>query len=238
MDRSEIEKYSARYDEGYPEEHQAIERDLHNALTHQQYLTQDQLERVIRWKLDNQPGRRDRYIEDMRAVPDEFIRRVSYAALLLKDDPETQLKTLRSIPGIGGATAAVILSFYDPINYAVGDRYIVDALFGEDRGFRVTDYSDLLSELRERNPGRLRPPDCGKGVLPTVSGGERYYVTGIRVNLQRARGLAGGLDVGYTVSDLHRWAEFSLSSSEADTIAVLDRAIICNSWPSFILPRQ
>jgi hypothetical protein len=89
----------------------------------------------------------------MRAVPDEFIRRVSYATLLLKDDPETQLKTLRSIPGIGGATATVILSFYDPVNYAVGDRYIVDALLGEDRGFRVTDYSDLLSELRERNPG-------------------------------------------------------------------------------------
>lgn len=153
MDRSEIKEYSVRYDEGYPEEHQAIERDLHDALTHQQYLTQDQLERVIRWKLDNQPGRRDRYIEDMRAVPDEFIRRVSYAALLLKGDPETQLKTLRSIPGIGGATATVILSFYDPVNYAVGDRYMIDALFGEDRGFRITDYSELLRELQERNPG-------------------------------------------------------------------------------------
>jgi hypothetical protein len=152
MDADEIRDLSDRYDEGYPDDHETIEKDVHDRLTEQQYITQDQLAKVIGWKLDNQPGRSDRFTDDMRSVPDEFVRRVSEAALLI-DDPKTQIKTLRSIPGIGPATATVVLAFYDPVNYAVGDRYIIDELFGEDRGFRVSDYPKLLEELRDRNPG-------------------------------------------------------------------------------------
>ncbi len=39
------------------------------------------------------------------------------------------------------------------MNYAVGDRYMVAALFGEDRALRLSDYPRLLTELRDRNPG-------------------------------------------------------------------------------------
>lgn len=46
-----------------------------------------------------------------------------------------------------------MLAFYDPTTYAVGDRYIIDALFGEDRGFRRSDYTTLLEGLRTRNTG-------------------------------------------------------------------------------------
>ncbi|WP_238532918.1 hypothetical protein [Halalkalicoccus jeotgali] len=34
---------------------------------------------------------------------------------------------------MGPATATVILAFHDPMNYAVGDRYMVAALLGDDR---------------------------------------------------------------------------------------------------------
>lgn len=68
----------------------------------------------------------------MRSMHNEFVRLMSEAALLM-DNPKRHLHTLDSIPGVGGATATVILAFYDPTNYAVADRYIVDALFGEDR---------------------------------------------------------------------------------------------------------
>lgn len=152
MDTDEIRDRSERYDEAYNDDHQTVEEDLHERLTGQQYITQDQLAKVIGWKLENQTGRRDWFIERMRSVPDEFIRRVSEAALLV-DKPKTQLHTIKSIPGIGSATATVVLAFYDPTNYVVGDRYIIDALFGEDRGFRVSDYPTLLEELRDRNPG-------------------------------------------------------------------------------------
>jgi len=151
VDAEEIREYSQRYDEGYSKEHDEIEQRVHNVLDNEGRLTQDDLEDVMRWKLDNQPGRRDRYIEMMRSTPEEFVQHITEAALL-PEDPKIQLQTLSSIPGIGDATGTVVLAFYDPTTYAVGDRYIIDALFGEDRGFRRSDYSDLLDELRERNP--------------------------------------------------------------------------------------
>jgi len=152
MDADEIQRWSNRYDEVYDDDLRKIEDRLNDALPEQGYITRDQLEDVVRWKLNGQKGRRDLNIEKVNSVPDEFVRRVSEAAFLV-DDPTLQLKTLQSIPGIGGATATVILRFYDPENYAIGDRYIVHEFFGEDRGMRVTDYPKILAELRDRNPG-------------------------------------------------------------------------------------
>ncbi|WP_096390428.1 DNA glycosylase family protein [Halopenitus persicus] len=152
MDADEIREWSDRYDEVYDEDLQAIEDRLNDVLPEQGYITREQLEDVVRWKLNGQQGRRDLNVEKVNAVPDAFIRRVSEAAFLV-DDPTLQLKTLQSIPGIGGATATVVLMFSDPEAYAIGDRYIVHEFFGEDRGMRVTDYPKILAELRERNPG-------------------------------------------------------------------------------------
>lgn len=152
MDVDEIRSWSERYDEAADDDLQAVEKRIHGALIEQQYLTRDQLQEVVRWKLNGMPGRRSGNVERVDAVPDEFVRHVTEAALLI-DDPTTQLKTLKSVPGIGPATATVVLAFYDPENYAIGDRYILDELFGADRTMRVTDYPKILAELRDRNPG-------------------------------------------------------------------------------------
>ncbi len=152
MHAEKLQLYSERYTDGYPDRHQEIERAVHTALTERGFLTQDELATVVTWKLDNQPGRRDRYIEMMRSTPEAFVQQVTGAALL-PDDPKIQLQTLSSIPGIGDATGTVVLAFYDPAVYAVGDRYLVNVLFGEDRGFRRSDYPELLEELQARNPG-------------------------------------------------------------------------------------
>lgn len=154
MDAEEIRTYSERYNDYYSDEHQEIEEEVGATLDEDGYLTRDEMADVLTWKLDNQPGRRDRYIGMMRSTPEGFVRRVTEAALLPKN-PTIQLQTLSSIPGVGDATGTVVLAFYQPATYAVGDRYMVDALLGEDRGFRRSDYSDLLEELRERNPGEF-----------------------------------------------------------------------------------
>lgn len=60
----------------------------------------------------------------MSEVPAAFVQRIREAAFLV-GDPKLQLGTLTSIPGIGLATATVVLAFYDPTNYAVGDRYMM-----------------------------------------------------------------------------------------------------------------
>jgi hypothetical protein len=152
MNENEVRKWAKSYDESYDEELHEIEETLHEALQAQGYITQEQLRDVVTWKLDNQAGRRSGNIERVNRVPDEYVRRVSEAALLV-EDPEVQLKTLSSIPGIGYATSTVVLTFYAPERYAVGDRYMVDLFFDEDRQMRVTDYPELLSVLRDRNPG-------------------------------------------------------------------------------------
>lgn len=152
MNEREIREWAESYDEDYDESLHETEQSLHEALREQGYLTRDQLREVVRWKLDNQAGRRSGYVESVGRVPDEFVRRVSEAALLV-DDAKLQLETLASIPGIGSATGTVVLAFYDPETYAVGDRYIVHALLDEDRQMRKTDYPKLLKELSERNPG-------------------------------------------------------------------------------------
>jgi len=107
LDSEEIEHWSEEYDDNYDGKLREIEQTLNVALAEQHYITQDQLEQIIVWKLDAQPGRRDKNIEKMNAVPDQFIRQLSGAALML-NDPKTQLDTLTCIPGIGNATGSWI----------------------------------------------------------------------------------------------------------------------------------
>lgn len=154
MDETEIRKWATLYDESFDGDLHQIEQSLHEAFQEQEYITQDQLREVVKWKLNNQGGRQRGNIARLNQVPDKYIRRVSEAALLV-NDPKVQIETLSSIPGIGYATATVVLAFYDPKTYAVGDRYMVDVLLGEERPMRATDYSKLLTELRDRNPGEF-----------------------------------------------------------------------------------
>lgn len=152
MNSEEVREWAERYDEDYVEELHQTEQRIRGELQQHPRVTKDQLKQIVEWKLDNQPGRANTNIERFEQVPDQFIRRVSEAALHI-DDPEIQLKTLSSIPGIGYATATVILTFNDPESYAVGDRYMVDLLLEEDRQMRVTDYPKILERLQEMNPG-------------------------------------------------------------------------------------
>lgn len=152
MSNDEIKQWSERYDANYDPSLKEVEETLTTALGEQHYITQEQLEKVMQWKLNAQRGRRDQYIKLMYEVPEEFVQRISEAAFLV-DDPKLQLETLTSIPGIGPATATVILAFHDPTNYVVGDRYMVATLLGEDRNMQFSDYPRLLTALRDRNPG-------------------------------------------------------------------------------------
>jgi hypothetical protein len=154
MNANEISDWSDQYDEVYNEKLRNTEERIHKTINEQQYLTRDELLEIVRWKLDGMPGRRGGNVDRVESVPNEFVQRVTEAALLI-DDPVTQLKTLKSIPGIGPATGTVILTFYDPEHYGIGDRYILDEFFGEPRTIRVTDYPKILEELQTRNPGEF-----------------------------------------------------------------------------------
>ena len=152
MDKADIDKWSKRYDDDYEKRLQDIQKDLHSGLHDRGYLTQNDVVDAIRWKLDAQGGRRGGNIEKVRQVPEEFVEKVTAAAFLV-DDPRVQVGTLDSIPGVGPATASAILTFYDPENYAVGDKYLMDEFLDKERTMGVSDYPKILQALKDRNPG-------------------------------------------------------------------------------------
>lgn len=128
------------------EEHELIE-----AIQTQNHVSADQLERIIRWKLEGQGGRPERYVGMMRKIPSEAVEYISRAAFITQD-PENQLKILNGIPGVGYATATVILAFHNPDDYAVGDRIINEELLQDETYVTPQNYVNLLAELKKLRP--------------------------------------------------------------------------------------
>ena len=153
----EIEQLAEAFDEyhheEYPETHPSVENRLTNLLTKQDHLTTSDVADAMEWKLEGQGGRFERYKSKLESVPPEYVELITEAAFML-DDTRQQMKTLYAIPGVGYATATVLMAFNNPVDYAVGDRYINEVILGlEDTQVTLSNYEDLLSELRKRNPG-------------------------------------------------------------------------------------
>lgn len=153
MTESEISQYAERYEDEGTDLDSDIEQELTDVLKDQDYLTKEQVAKCIEWKLQGQTGRRDRYIKMLKEdVSDETVELLTEAAFN-EDDPVTQLKILRSLPGIGNATATVLFTFNNPEDYCVGDRYINREILNKDQSVRPSNYVDLLQKLREIGKG-------------------------------------------------------------------------------------
>lgn len=150
MTPDEIDKGLLIYEQELPFD-DAEEGDLIETITQQDHVTSDQLERIIRWKLEGQGGRADLNTERMSSIPQAAVEHITQAAFQI-NDPQTQLKVLNAIPGVGYATATVILAFHDPDSYAVGDRIINGVVFGEEKYVSPKNYAELLRELEKMRP--------------------------------------------------------------------------------------
>lgn len=152
----EIERLAEAFDdyhhEKYPETRPSVENRLTSLLTNQNYLTTSDVADALEWKLEGQGGRFERYKSQLESVPPDYVELVTEAAFML-DETQQQMKTLYAIPGVGYATATVLMSFNNPADYAVGDRYINEVILGlEDTQITLSNYGYLLDELRKRNP--------------------------------------------------------------------------------------
>lgn len=150
MTHEEIETKLQIYKEDLPFDDQE-EKDLIGTISQQDYVTSNQLERIIRWKLEDMGGRADINVGRMQSIPGEAVEHITRAAFLVTN-PQTQLKVLNGIPGVGYATATVILAFHDPDSYAVGDRIINGVIFGEEKYVSPSNYVELLAELEKLRP--------------------------------------------------------------------------------------
>ena len=150
---AEIDELSAKFDDWIEMKPTIadIEKEVGSSLRQKGYLTRDEVEQIVTWKLDNSPGRQKTNIERVQSVPKKFVEHVTKAAFEV-DDPKIQMKTLNAIPGIGYATATVFLAFFDPERYPVGDRYINDVFLGDDYQVTPNNYLELVDAINDAAP--------------------------------------------------------------------------------------
>jgi hypothetical protein len=116
------------------------------------YLSREELDPVLHWKLGSQYGRVRRWLEQNS---DERYRTVTHLAFSVTLDDkalELELRTnvLTTLDGVGVPVASAILALVDPENYCVVDFRGWRAVFGKDRrAFDVGHYKKYLDEVRE-----------------------------------------------------------------------------------------
>lgn len=118
---------------------------------HPLYLTSEEFDEILRWKLRGQYGRQE---ERRKANTEDVVRTVTGAALSIThpdEDYETELRVglLCCIRGVGVPVASAILALVFPEKYAVIDFRGWRQVFDEVRTtFSVSDYKRYLREIK------------------------------------------------------------------------------------------
>lgn len=115
------------------------------------YLTKEELEEILRWKLRGQYGRQ----EIKRALnTDDLIQAVTGFALTVRHldkeyELELRMNLLCVLRGIGVPVASAILALVYPDEYAVLDFRVWRQVFNEDKTtFLIGDYKKYMAEIR------------------------------------------------------------------------------------------
>ncbi|MHA2347033.1 MAG: hypothetical protein ACXACP_09965 [Candidatus Hodarchaeales archaeon] len=118
MDRDEILQWINVYDQETNPSNESIEQEIRQRFQSHRYATKQDLLQVIGWKYSGRlRGRRRRILTLIEDCDAEYIRDLS-AVIFKYDDDETRLTLLKTIKGIGNILSSIILTFYDPQNYA------------------------------------------------------------------------------------------------------------------------
>jgi hypothetical protein len=118
---------------------------------HPMYLTLEEFDRVLQWKLGGQYGRQR---ERRKANTDAVVRVVTGVALSIEHpDPDYEIELrfgiLCSLRGVGVPVASAILALVFPGRYAVIDFRGWRQVFGEERtAFSVSDYKRYLRAIQ------------------------------------------------------------------------------------------
>jgi len=115
------------------------------------FLTGDDFDAILRWKLRSQYGRQERW---RKGNTEEVIRSVTGVALtIIHPDPDYELELrvglLCTLRGVGVPVASAILTLVFPECYGVIDFRAWQQVFGaEASAFSVNDYKRYLNVIR------------------------------------------------------------------------------------------
>lgn len=136
------------------EETEIIKSELSKAKAkrHPFYLTPEEFNKILKWKLRSQYGRQK---EIRKANTDELIKAVTELAFQLThpdSDIEVELKigVLCLLKGVGVPVASSILALIFPEKYTVIDFRVWRQMFGELKNtFTINDYKRYLNEVEK-----------------------------------------------------------------------------------------
>jgi len=152
MDKNDILKWEAKYDNEEDLYNVGLEEELREKFQNNNFVTKDDLEKIVNWKFQGRlKGRCKRILNLLAPIKDEFIQHVSSLAFI-SDDDALRLKFLTKITGVGVALSSVILSFYDPSKYGIIDIHAWRELFGDEPDDLFTNHRYTLkffSKLRK-----------------------------------------------------------------------------------------
>jgi hypothetical protein len=150
MDKDEILKWNATYDEKY-HEWTSKEKKLGDKFRETKTLARADLVEIVWWKFEWLVGRRNRVLKFIDKNSDGEICACSQVFNLTLSEDSFRIGLLDNLHGVGPALASVVLTFYDPKNYGVFDIHVWREFFGkEPKGLFSTSsyYIKLLAELR------------------------------------------------------------------------------------------
>ncbi len=153
LTKEEILSWLNRYNEEEGLDNNNEEADLQKRFQINQYITKDDLVRIIRWKYQKKlAGRQKRHLIFIAEADSPFIEDVSRLVFKYNND-ESRLKLLYSIEGVGNALASIILTFYEPQNYGIIDNHSWFEIFRERKPANISSNTDhairLFKKLRE-----------------------------------------------------------------------------------------
>ena len=144
MDKESIISWRDRYNKEEDLYNKGDEEELRSKFQENQYITKDDLIRIIEWKFQGRlTGRQKRILKILKPVDDEYIIDISKLVFKVSDD-EKRVKLLCTINGVGPAVASTILTFYDPENYGVFDIHAWRELFGKEPKSLFTDIRNVI----------------------------------------------------------------------------------------------
>jgi hypothetical protein len=127
------------------------EKEIGDKLRTTKNLSKDDLIKIMEWKFESNPLVTTVQVNHAKRVNKEFLKKVSNEVFNLDLNQDMKRITLLcGFEGIGTAVASVILTFYDPENYCVGDFHIYQELFGlRPNPLTPEKYIRILGRLRE-----------------------------------------------------------------------------------------
>ena len=129
--REEIVRWARLYDSKQSPSDLKTENDVGSRLRETRELSKADLLRMVSWKFESLPGRKGLILSRASSVGEQEISETFRRALDAGCE-KTRISELLKLPGIGPAMASVILTFYDPKEYAVLDIHVWRELFGRE----------------------------------------------------------------------------------------------------------